>query len=82
MIYKFGKAVEYTHMAIIEADSLEEALEKLKEDWHVWEEDDGGEGFVTWKRIQIYEDEEKLEDEEPIEEISEDDMSERHICFD
>ena len=53
MIYRFLKTVEYAYFADVEANSLEEAKEKLED--AEWEADDGGEAYIDNKRIQCAE---------------------------
>lgn len=72
MIYKFKKALEYTYYADVEANSLEEAKEKLSD--AEWKDDDGGEGYVTSKHIVVFDSYDDIENgEEPIEELDDTD---------
>lgn len=82
MKYKFSKEISYEYVTVIDAPSLEEALEQLKQVDVEWEEGSGGEALIRDRQIHVYENEEALEEDDHIEEISEDDMSERHIWFD
>ena len=70
MIYRFLKTVEYAYFADVEADSVEEAKEKLED--AEWEEDDGGEAYIGNKRIHCAENYDAL-DEGEYEEIDDDD---------
>lgn len=72
MIYQFKKSIEYAYYADVEADSLEEAKEKLGD--AKWNDDDGGEGYVSNKRIVVYESYDDIENcEDPIEELDDED---------
>ena len=62
MIYRFLKTIENDYFADVEADSLEEAKEKLSD--AIWEDDNGGESFVANKRIICAENYDKLEEED------------------
>lgn len=72
MVYQFKKAIEYTYYADVEADSLEEAKEKLAD--AEWKDDDGGEGYVASKRIVVFDSYDDIENgEDPIEELDDTD---------
>lgn len=60
MIYRFQKDLEYRFYQTVEADSFEEAKELVDDE--NWEEDEGGEAFLTHSCCKVFEDEDGLED--------------------
>ena len=81
MIYKFSKEISYEYITVIDAHSLEEALEQLKQDDVEWEEASGGEALISNRHIYVYENEECFEEDDTIDDIDEDTMSEKDIWF-
>ena len=67
MIYRFQKAIEYTFYQTVEANSFEEAKELVDDE--NWEEDEGGESFLTHSSCKVFEDEDALEDFDEKEEL-------------
>ena len=63
MLYKVVKKFCYTMCTEIEADSLEEAKEKIKDGHKLdWDEDDDGEHFLEKIQYYLYETDEEDED--------------------
>lgn len=69
MIYRFEKSYESSWCVEIEATSFEEAKEKLENENPIWDEDDGGESYLTHSRCLQFKDEDALADFEYDEEL-------------
>ena len=69
MIYRFEKSYESGWFVEIEADSFEEAKEKLANDNPMWDADFGGESYLTSSRCLQFEDEDAAADGDDYEEL-------------
>ena len=59
MTYKFEKTFEETFSLYIEADTLEDAIKQANDaPYDEWENDDGGEKFLTSARCCVYDNDE------------------------
>ena len=69
MIYRFEKSYELSWCVEIEADSFEEAKQKLEDENPMWDEDNGGETYLTSSRCLEFEDEDAAADFDDYNEI-------------